>query len=359
MDKDIKYWLALSRLKGIERFVVSDLIEGFGSAEGIFSGDAGRLAAFSPELARAVAEFDGWKAVDADIKLIDKHGVRVITFADKAFPAPLREMHDPPCLLYVKGSLYDAAAPAVAVVGTRNPTHYGIKMAETIAKDLAAAGVVIVSGMARGCDRYAHVGALSAKGFTVAVLGTGVDVVYPKEHRKLHEEISASGLVVSEFPMSTPPLPHHFLRRNRIISGLVRGVLVVEAPIRSGSLMTARLALDYNRDVFAVPGQVTSVKSEGTNLLIKQGAALIENAADVMKALGLDYAEQKKGRKKAPELSAEETLVWKALGDEPMHIDGVMEKSGLGIARVSSLLLNMELRGCVVERAGKRFSRKD
>lgn len=216
--------------------------------------------------------------------------------------------------------------------------------------------MTVVSGMARGCDTSAHKGALKAGGFTAAILGTGVDVVYPPESKKLYAEIMEKGVVISEYLMGTQPLPHNFPKRNRIISGLSLGVAVVEAPLRSGSLMTARLALEYGREVFAFPGQVNSHRSSGTNRLIKDGAMLIEGAKDITDALSLSFTEAKPRETAAPE--GDEKLLYEAIGKGLVHIDSLIEKTGLSVAKASMLLLDMELKGIVEQKPGKSFSRR-
>ncbi|MBI5970937.1 MAG: DNA-protecting protein DprA [Deltaproteobacteria bacterium] len=294
--------------------------------------------------------------MDNEISLIEKTGARVVAFTDPGYPLLLREIVDPPAMLYVKGELPDFGNPAVAVVGTRRPSHYGLKMSEVLARDLAYSGVTVVSGMARGCDAAAHKGALSAKGRTTAVLGTGVDVPYPRENAKLYEQILEDGAVISEQPMSTPPAPYNFPKRNRIISGLSLGVVVVEAPLRSGALQTARLALDYNRDVFAVPGQVTSPKSMGTNRLIKEGAMLVESAGDVLGALNITVGRLAGAEPTA--LKGDERVIWDSLKDAPAHIDAVISATGLSAPAAIALLLDMELRGLVAQRPGMCFLRR-
>lgn len=355
--KRLEYWLALSMLKGIERMNAGTLLETFGSPEEIFAAGAKAFAGSSAAFARSMKEFDAWDRVEKEIESAGKHNVRIVPFDDPGFPALLRKTFDPPCLLYMKGNEYWEELPAVAIVGTRHPSHYGLRMAETLGSELACSGALIVSGMARGCDTAAHKGALSAGGFTAAVLGTGVDKIYPGESKKLYEEIAEKGVLISEYPMSTPPLPYNFPRRNRIISGLSLGVVVVEAPQRSGSLMTARLSLEYGRDVFAVPGQATSVKSSGTNKLIKEGAALVENAADVAAALSIIPYRQA-GNRERPVVEGDEALFLDALEDGPMHIEGLLERTGVSAARAATVLLDMELKGYVEQKPGKQFVRR-
>lgn len=352
----LRYWLAFSRLKGVDRLGLRGILQRYPDPREVFD-RAQSLEAFSTELARSVRGFDEWDWVDSEITRVEACGARLITFYDREYPTLLKEIADPPCLLYARGRAAHGEAPAIAIVGTRHPSHYGLRMAELLGNDLAAMGASIVSGLARGCDMAAHKGALKAGGHTVAVLGTGVDVVYPRENKKLYDEIAEKGLVLSEFPMGTGPAKHTFPLRNRIISGLSLGVVVIEAPLRSGSLMTARLSLDCGREVMAVPGQATSGKSAGTNKLIKEGAFLVECASDVAGALSLkvEPAALDGTDKKTQPISADELAVWKALGSEPVHIDALMETAGMGALKVSSVLLEMEIKGLVKQFPGKRF----
>lgn len=366
MGKEIKNWLALSALKAragslINGELLKGLLDAYKDPGEIFKDNGSRLRGLSPEARTLIKGFDGWERVAEETALIKRHGARVITYDDGEYPALLKEIPDPPCLLYAKGRTYDHKVSAsVAVVGTRRPTHYGLSIAEVISRDLASMGVVVVSGMARGCDMAAHKGALTANGMTVAVLGTGIDIAYPRENKALYDEVSEKGLLISEFPMSTPPVPFNFPKRNRIISGLSKGVLVIEAPLKSGALMTARLALEFNRDVLAVPGAATSAKSRGTNKLIKEGAALVESAQDVMDALSLKprVPEKIKEQGALPALGVDERLVLKVFGDEPLHIDTIAEKTGLTTARASALLLDMELSGIIGHKPGGLFFKR-
>jgi len=360
LDNDrLVYWLALSLLKGIERFSMADLLERFGSPEGVFSASGSSHEAYSPQLARAVREFGPRDRAERELELASKHGARVVPYGAPGYPSALMRVYDPPCLLYMKGLEWRDDLPPVGIVGTRRPTPYGLKMAESLASGLAHMGASVVSGMARGCDSAAHRGAISAGGFTAAVLGTGVDLVYPGESRKLYEEIAEKGTLISEYPMSTPPLKQNFPRRNRIISGLSLGLVVVEAPVRSGSLMTARLALEYGREVFAVPGQVTSLRSSGTNKLIKDGAMLVESAADIAGALSISPGNDEETADDGPvQLEGEEMLILKALKGGPEHIDGILQATGLTAARASTVLLQMELKGFIEQKPGKCFLRR-
>ena len=355
-ERRLKYWLALSMIRGIERFNAGSLVEKFGGPEEVFNAGRDALEGVSAPFAKQVSAFKDWDRVDREIELAGKSGAAIVACEDPLFPQALKMTYDPPCLLYMIGNGYAEDSAAIAIVGTRHPSQYGTTMAETLGRDLAYSGVNVVSGMARGCDMSAHKGALKAGGFTTAVLGTGVDEIYPREAKKLYEEIVEKGVVISEFPMGTPPQPYNFPKRNRIISGLSLGVAVVEAPLRSGSLMTARLSLEYGREVFAFPGQVNSLRSSGTNRLIKDGATLIEGAKDVLETLGLSFA----GRREARVIIAEgdESLLFDALGDCLVHIDSLCEKTGLSAARASILLLEMELKGIVEQKPGKSFLKR-
>jgi len=298
--------------------------------------------------------------------------------SEAEYPALLRPVPAAPETLHVRGRLVDEDALAVAVVGSRRATPYGLDVAETMAADLAARGVTIVSGLARGIDSAAHRGALRVGGRTIAVLGSGVDVVYPPENRRLAEEIVERGALVSPFPPGTPPLPQHFPMRNRVIAGMSLAVVVVEAAERSGSLITARLAAELGREVLAVPGRVTAPESRGANRLIQDGVALALGWEDVIAALperwkacldatgtigagnaageGRDAAEAGPSERRT-DVTVAARRVLSLLGEDPVDIDHVIERSGLGAGRVSALLLDLELEGRVRQMAGKRFVR--
>jgi DNA processing protein len=293
---------------------------------------------------------------------------RALTRADAEYPADLRAVDDAPEILHVHGDLMDGDALAVAIVGSRRATPYGLEQADLLAADLAARGVTIVSGLARGIDAAAHRGALRVGGRTIAVLGSGVDVVYPPEHRRLADEIAARGAVVSQFAPGTPPLPQNFPIRNRVIAALSRAVVVVEAAERSGSLITARLAAELGREVLAVPGRVTSPESRGANRLIQDGAAVAMGWEDVVGALPERWkacltaaapvppaASSNRGAEPPPGAAGRRVL--SLLGEDPVDIDAVIAQSGLGAGRVAATLLDLELQGRVRQIEGKRFVR--
>lgn len=296
---------------------------------------------------------------------------RALTRGDAEYPALLLAVPTAPATLHVRGSLVEGDALAIAVVGSRRATPYGLEVAETLAADLAARGVTIVSGLARGVDTAAHRGALRVGGRSIAVLGSGVDVVYPPENARLAEEIVARGALVSQFAPGTPPLPHHFPTRNAVIAGLSLAVVVVEAADRSGSLITARLAAELGREVLATPGRVTAPESRGANRLIQDGAALALGWEDVVAALPerwkvcVDTREriEAPGPRGAAAASGEgrpsaaTRRVLSLLGEDPLEIDHVIERSGLGAGPVSAALLDLELEGRVRQIEGKRFVR--
>ena len=297
--------------------------------------------------------------------LAAQKGVRIVTMTDPDYPALLLQIPDPPPFLYVRGKL-ESQCKAVAVVGSRIATRYGLSMAARLSAELAACGVTVVSGMARGIDTAAHEGALQSGGRTVAVLGSGLEEVYPAENRRLFQSIVRNGAVLSEFPMLTKPEPHNFPIRNRIISGMSYGTVIVEASKKSGSLITARLAAEQNREVFAVPGSVQSFKSIGTHTLIKQGAKLVENAQDVLEEIAGPLFEGTRPtdhypsiKKEPPALTTEEAIVCGALEPYPVHIDDLGRKLSMAPGKLASILLQLELNGIVEQSPGNFFARVD
>ncbi len=350
------YWLSLGRVHGIGCHTFKNLIEHFGSPKKVFDASLKELLhveGIGRETAERIRSFRGWKDVEEELERVREKGIRIITMKDGDYPSRLKEIYDPPPFLYVKGDLHRDER-AIAVVGSRRASPYGLGVAHRMAMELASLGFTIVSGMARGIDSQAHRGALMGGGRTVAILGSGVDVVYPAENKALYREIEKRGAVVSEFPLSTPPHGRNFPRRNRIISGLSLGVLVVEASCRSGSLITARLALEQGREVFAIPGSITSGWSKGTNALIKEGAKLVQGVEDIVEEIGLPLARE--GGFETG-LTDRERLLYNAL-EEPEHIDIIIKKTGLKPEEVYLGLLNLESKGLIAEYPGKIFGRK-
>jgi DNA processing protein len=300
---------------------------------------------------------------EEELRKVERCNARIMTYVQSSYPAILKEIYDPPMLLYIKGKEIPLNKTFIAVVGSRNASHYGLRASENIGEGLATRGVGVVSGLARGIDSASHRGCLRGKGFTIAVTGTGIDVVYPRSNRKLLDQVMDSGAVISEFPLGSPPEPRNFPIRNRIISGLSRGVVVVEATRNSGSLITASLALDQGREVFAVPGSVESFKSTGTHFLIKQGARLVENSDDIIGELGLKQMSfqtrgfPKNGPKAPPEMDESEKRIYDIIEDYPVHIDEIVRLADLNAGEALGILMRMELKGLVRQLPGKMFVR--
>ena len=296
-----------------------------------------------------------------ELALMERHGVDLIDIFDDRYPENLKRIASPPVVLYVKGRLRDSDHDAVAMVGTRRPTYYGVTVCGRLSGDLAMRGITVVSGLARGIDTAAHKGALKAGGRTLAVLGCGLGVIYPPENLRLSEEISSCGALMSEFPMMRPPLRHNFPRRNRIISGLSLGTVVVEAAQKSGSLITANFALEENRELFAVPGRSGSKESAGTHSLLKQGAKLVDSVDDIVEemASGLRYGGAciRAGEGSFMPPAGDECMVHGALGSEPMHFDRISAVTNIPVSRLSGLLLDMQMKRLVKELPGRCFIR--
>lgn len=315
------------------------------------------------ELGRGSSGEVARRRVDVVQRAMTELDVELIIYGSQAYPLALLHVPEPPPLLFVRGELSLLDRVIVAVVGSRQATEYGLTAARMLAQELAGAGVVVSSGLARGIDGAAHQGALEAGGGTIAVLGCGVDIAYPREHAQLQEEIARRGLLLSEFLPGQPPLAHHFPRRNRIIAGLSRGVVVVEAPMRSGALITAGQALELGKDVFAVPGPITRVTSAGTNALLRDGAHFVMEVADVLDVVGVPTRTVPKPTAAPPlpvlpaDLPKEVHSLWAVLDDEPRHVDDLSARTGLAAAHVLASLLRLELNGLVRQVAGKRYLR--
>jgi DNA processing protein len=310
---------------------------------------------------RAASAIRGYqipREVHEDLAHVEKNGIGIVTFKDSGYPDLLRHIHDPPPLLYVYGTL-PSESLNIAIVGSRNATSYGLTVTERLSAALGQRGLTIVSGMARGIDSAAHAGTLAAGGKTIAVLGCGLGTIYPSENRKLFHRIAENGAVISEFSYMTPPDAHHFPIRNRIISGLSLGTVIVEATHQSGSLITARLAAEQGREVFAVPGSVKSFKSMGTHRLIKEGAKLVEHADDIIEELNIggDSLPHHSRVVSSVALTPPEKKVLDKLSPYPIHIDTLVRDLALSAGDVSSLLLQLELKGLVTQSPGKFFSR--
>lgn len=368
----LRPWFVLRAVPGVGDALLCRLVQSVGSPEAVLHAshdELTRVDGVSSSLAKAIHQGPGvedLQAIDRELKALERLPVRVLTFLDADYPARLKMIHDPPPLLSVSGALSVADHHAVAIVGTRHMTPAGRVVTEQLSRGLASAGLTVVSGLARGIDGVAHRSALEAGGRTIAVLGCGIDRTYPPEHLSLRRKIEEQGAVLSELPLGAYPHAYHFPKRNRIISGLSLGLVVVEAAPKSGSLITARLAAEQGREVFAVPGSVQSEQSRGTNGLIKQGAKLVEQSGDILEellpqmepAFRLRLEESRVALTRqvpslAPALEDDEAALYRWLSPEPIHIDELIVKTGLPAAHVTSLLLALELRGAIRQLPGR------
>jgi DNA processing protein len=374
----MREWIALNMTPGIGPRAAAKLLERYGSAEAVFDAPRAELETLRlrPEAIESIVARDLFEVAAKEIERVREMEADVLVLDDGVYPSLLREVYDPPITLYVKGAWAECLEkPCVAMVGSRRCSTYGQNAAAMLARDLAGRGVTIISGLARGIDAAAHRGALEAGGRTVAVMGTGLDQVYPRDHRKLAAEIlGQNGALISEFPLETPPAPQNFPYRNRIISGLSLGVVIVEAAENSGSLITARMALEQGREVFAVPGNITSRNSFGTNYLIKgAGAKLVQQWQDIASELPPDIAAQllppepkqtesglvEQLQLVPADLTASEHAVFKLLStDDAAHIDALAEATQLSVPELTSALLGLEMRELIRQLPGKCFVRK-
>jgi DNA processing protein len=346
---DKRYWIGFTLVKGIGAVRFQRLLERFGDAESAWKAAPAELAGAGLSLKmieRLVALRE-----KADLSRlwdqIQSKGIEVLTWLDEAYPQRLKEIEQPPPVLYLRGELLPEDTWAVAIVGTRRVTPYGRQVTEQIASFLAANGVTVVSGLARGVDAIAHNAALKAGGRTLAVLGSGVDRIYPPENRALAEQIFEHGAVLSDYAPGTPPESSNFPPRNRIISGLSMAVVVIEAGETSGALITAEFAAEQGREIFAVPGNILAPQSKGTNKLIQQGALPLLSASDIMQALNLTRVGQHKAARKALPADEVEAKLLTAMGEEPLHVDEIRNQTGLPVEKVSATLVMMELKGMV------------
>jgi DNA processing protein len=346
-------WLRLALIPGIGAQTLTRLIAAFGTPGAVLAGGRGALAAhLSPRQIDALVAGPDAELLARTEAWLDAPGHSLLTLADADYPALLREIADPPPLLYCKGRRELLGAPALAIVGSRNATAQGVRDAEAFAEALAGAGLTVVSGLALGVDAAAHRGGLRGAGSSIAVVGTGLDRIYPARNRALAHQLAAEGLIVSEFALGTRPLPGNFPRRNRIISGLARGVLVVEAAPDSGSLITARLAAEQGREVFAIPGSIHSPLARGCHALIKTGAKLVESAEDILEEMAWHVVTRP--------LAQQQTVsdpVLAAMDTAPLTVDSLAERTGLTLDALSAKLLLLELEGHVAQLPGGRYQR--
>jgi len=376
MDESLLFWVGLTRIEGLGVRGAHRLIEHFGSPQAAYMASLTELESCGvpARVAQAIFAQAGLKDAEKEVREVTKADCRLIAVDSEDYPPLLKQIPDAPLLLYVRGDAKILSQHAVAMVGTRRPSAYGSSVAHRLAHDLAQRQLVVVSGLARGIDSAAHRGALEAKGTTVAVLGSGIDVIYPRENQRLAEQIMKSGAVISEFPLGTGPTPENFPIRNRIISGLSLGVVVVEAAEYSGSLITARLAVDQNREVFAVPGNITSAQSFGPNHLIKQGAKLADQWMDVIEEFPAEIRMQllppaeasegepldaKTGSLFEASLNPDQKAIFEVLrADQALFVDEIVGAAQVPQPRVLAALLELEMNGLIRQLPGKNFIRK-
>jgi DNA processing protein len=359
--------VALNLIEHVGPVRVRQLLEHFGDAPAILRASKQQLLqvrGIGEDTAEAIAAWEKTADLNAELKRIADSGCRIVTQAEPEYPELLRQIYDPPIVLYVKGDLSPKDKNAVAMVGSRMTTHYGIETARKLAYQLAYVGVTVVSGGARGIDTAAHQGALAGKGRTIVVLGTGINLVTPPENAKLFEQIAASGALITQFPFNRPADKQSFPIRNRIVAGMTLGTVVVEANLTSGALITANFATEYGRQVFAVPGRIDSPRSKGCHDLIKKGAKLCEGAEDILSEF--EYLFPPSNRPPSPaetgtlpalSLSENEQKVYELLSNEEIGIDDVIRKSGLPSSAVSVALLSLEMKRLIRQLPGKMFVR--
>lgn len=353
------YLLALSTLEKISRSNLYRLINFFGSGKKVWLSslnDWKKCLKIDEEKSEEIYEKRGNLDIEKYERDLKQNDISYLTYLDESYPSWLKEIYDPPLVIYLKGKKLENTHPAVAIVGTRRASAYGKMIASELAEGLARNGITVVSGVARGIDGAAHSGALKAGGLTIGVVGCGLDIVYPPSHKKLYQQIIENGTLVTEYPLRSFPLGWHFPERNRIISGLSLGVVVVEAPHKSGALITADFAIEQGREVFAVPGNVKNNLNKGAHRLIKQGACLVESFKDILNELNLPIRIDKKEEKMA--LSNDEKVVLKHL-QIPLNLDELVLASGYDVARLGSILTKLEIKGYVKQESGKRFIRCD
>ena len=376
---DLKYWVALKWVEGVGNVGIKALLTAFGTPQKVFAAPLSMIKTvpgIGEQTAYQIKNFSDWEKVEEELDCAKRSGVSIVTSQDPLYPPHLACIYDHPAYLYVKGCLKEDDVN-VAFVGSRAASTYGLFTTERLCRGLALRGVTIVSGMARGIDSAAHRGALAGKGRTIAVLGCGLDIVYPPENEKLLSQIVESGAVISEFPFGTPPNAPNFPARNRIISGISLGVVVVEAGEKSGSLITARIALEQGREVFAVPGSIDATGSRGTNKLIKQGAKLIENCDDILEEIlpqarrmpapvkaelsGDNTVDHREKHETVPDttFTENETAIWQIISQRPVHIDEIITSTGRMAPEVLSTLLSLELKGVIEQKPGKMYIRKE
>ncbi|MDY6863397.1 MAG: DNA-processing protein DprA [Thermodesulfobacteriota bacterium] len=359
-NDDVFYSIAIQKTAGIGKRSFKRLIQIFGSANKVFSSNSEILDTIPDlklrNLVSKIKKFNEWDRIEKEIKDANKKGIGIICLSQPEYSKNLKNIPDPPPVLYYKGNFEPSDDLAVAIVGTRMPTKYGLHHAEELSYELSRHEITIISGLARGIDTIAHKGALKSGGRTIAVMGNGLDIIYPEENRELFYQITKNGAIISEFPPSTPPNPYNFPKRNRLISGLALSSVIIEANLKSGSLITANFCKKQNRLLFALPGNVDFDKSKGTNKLIKEGARLFENTEDILKHILPDKKLIKENKTTInPKLSGDEERILELLREESRHIDEIGQVLKMEIKDVSNLLLNLELNGNITQLPGKYY----
>lgn len=356
---EMYYWIALTFIQDVGPIKAKKLLSIFKNPENVFKAnkkDLCNIEGIGNKAAKEIKDFKSWDKVERCMKVMLKEGIKAIHLNNPQYPEMLKFIENPPVIVYYKGSLNSYDRYSIGIVGSRKPTSYGMSIAEKLSEELVSMGFTIISGMARGIDSCAHKGAIRAGGRTIAVFGSGINVPYPPENKTLMNRIIESGCVLSEYPPDTLPDRENFPNRNRLISGLSLGIIVVEATVKSGALITAELAIEQGREVFAVPGNVNSENSKGTNNLIKNGAILVRDAKDVVEELAPSLKGFIKKEKRIDViLTDEEKMLCGFLSKEPKQVDFISREAKLPSSRVVSLLLELELKGLVRQIPGKRF----
>lgn len=362
--ENLVYVLGLRSINGIGNKIAERLLNQFKSPKEIFSlseQDLLQIEGIRKDIARSIRNFSDWESIEKNINKAKSYGFKIYTILDESYPKNLLKIYEKPTFIYVLGEIKKEDENAIAMVGARYCNNYGKSIAKSLSSELVENGLTIVSGMARGIDSISHQAAIDAGGRTIAVMGCGLDRIYPPENSRLYKLISENGAVISEFPIGSAPEAQNFPQRNRLISGLSKGIIIVQASIKSGSLITANFALEQNREVFAVPGNLGDKLSGGTNFLIKKGAMLIENANDAIDELNLEgnfESRKKKEEKVALNLDIDQKTVLNAIGVNQLNIDEIFDKTEIEYTKLFSILLDLELEGILEQLPGKIYQMK-
>ena len=348
---ELKAFIAFSRLRSLNRAAKRQAVEGMPRVAQLFQGGPGLFGAATRQ---EILSFKGWGDIDEELAALREIGAEVVTIKDEGYPSSLKNIPDPPLVLYKKGPL-PLEQNAIAIVGSRRAGAEGMNLSEKIADTISSLGITVVSGLARGIDSSAHKGALTGQGKTIAALGCGLDICYPWENKSLFRKVGEEGAVVTEYGLGEKPLAHHFPERNRIIAGLSKGVLVIEATEKSGSLITARLGAEYGRSVMAIPGSIFSEEYKGTNALIKQGAKLVDTIDDILAEC---FPDLKVIKKKPIDMDGGEDYIYSIIGPRKIHVDEVIEKSKMAAKEVMAILTVLEMKDAIREVAGGFYIRK-